>query len=218
MKIAAFAELSVEELANTITHGAGLVLSIVGFAVLLLLAILNGDAWHITSSIVYGTSLVVLYAASTLYHSSTTPHRKSFLQLLDHCCIYVLIAGSYTPFLLVVVRNGFGMGMLAFVWAIAVFGIMMKVMYRDRLKALGIVLYLAMGWLALAVVQPMYSALGLTPMILIVAGGLSYTAGMIFFGWKSIKHHHAIFHVFVLGGSILHYIVIAAYIVGRVSA
>jgi hemolysin III len=215
MKIAAFAELSVEELANTITHGAGLVLSIIGFVVLLLLAILNGDAWHVASSIVYGTSLVVLYAASTFYHSSTTPHRKSFLQLLDHCCIYVLIAGSYTPFLLIVVRNGFGMGMLAFVWAIAVFGIAMKVMYRDRLKALGIVLYLAMGWLALAVVQPMYAALGLTPMILIVAGGLSYTAGMIFFGWKSIKHHHAIFHVFVLGGSILHYIVIAGYIVAR---
>lgn len=215
MKLAAFAELSVEEVANTITHGAGLVLSVIGFIVLLALAVLNGDVWHITSSIVYGASLVVLYAASTFYHSSTTPHRKSFFQLLDHCCIYVLIAGSYTPFLLVVVRTGFGMGMLAFVWAIALFGIVMKVMYRERLKALGIVLYLAMGWLALAVMQPMYEALGLTPMALIVAGGLSYTGGMIFFGWKSIRHHHAIFHVFVLVGSILHYIAIAGYIVPR---
>lgn len=215
MRISAFAELSVEELANTITHGFGLLLSIIGSGVLLLLAILHGGWLYIASSTVYGASLIVLYAASTLYHSSTTPHRKSFLQLLDHCCIYVLIAGSYTPLLSLVVTTGFGLGMLAFVWAIAVFGIVMKVMYRERLNALGIVLYLALGWLGLAVVPPMYAALGLTPLILMVAGGLSYTAGMIFFGWKSLRHHHAIFHVFVLGGSILHYIVIAAYIVGR---
>lgn len=210
-----FAELSVEELANTITHGAGLVLSVIGFAILLALAILNGDKWYLIASIVYGISLVTLYAASTLYHSSTTAHRKAWLQLLDHCCIYLLIAGSYTPFLLVLLRSEFGMTMLAIVWSIAVFGISMKVMFRGRLKALGIFLYLAMGWIGVAAVQPLYVAAGVIPLALLIGGGLSYTAGMIFFGWKSIRHHHAIFHVFVLVGSILHYIAIAAYIVPK---
>lgn len=196
-----------------LTHGLGLVLSIIGFFVLALLAILNGDVWHIVGTAVYGTSLVVLYAASTFYHSTITPHRKSFLQLVDHCCIYLLIAGSYTPFLLIVVRGQFGFGMLAVVWTIAAFGILMKVLFRGRFKALGIVLYLAMGWLGVVVAPPMYLALGLTPLLLIMAGGLSYTAGMIFFGWKSIRHHHAIFHIFVLVGSILHYAVIAIYVV-----
>ena len=215
MRLSHFAELSVEELANVITHGAGLVLSVIGFIVLLALAVSNGDVWNITGTIVYGTSLVILYAASTLYHSAITPHRKSLLQMLDHCCIYLLIAGSYTPFLLIVLRDGIGPGMLAVVWAIALFGIVFKLIFRQRFKALGIVLYLAMGWLGLFLAGPMYSALGLTPLLFIMAGGLSYTAGMIFFGWKTIKHHHAIFHVFVLGGSILHYIVIAGYIVSR---
>lgn len=213
MSLSHFAELSVEELANVITHGAGLLLSVVGFAVLLVLAIVHGDVWHVTSTVVYGSSLVILYAASTLYHSAITPHRKSLLQMLDHCCIYLLIAGSYTPFLLVVLRDGIGPGMLAIVWAIAVFGIVFKLIFRQRFKGLGIFLYLAMGWLGLVVAPAMYAAMGLTPLLYIVAGGVSYTAGMIFFGWKSIKHHHAIFHVFVLLGSILHYIAITTYIV-----
>lgn len=206
-------ELSVEELANTTTHGAGLVLSVIGFGVLLTMALMNGDRWYLAASLVYGLSLVTLYAASTLYHSSTTAHRKAWLQLLDHCCIYLLIAGSYTPFLLVVLRDGFGLTMLGIVWAIAAFGIAMKVMFRDRLKALGIVLYLGMGWIGVVLVPPMYAAVGLAPLALLLGGGLSYTAGMIFFGWKRIRHHHAIFHIFVLIGSVLHYIAIAGYIV-----
>lgn len=205
-------QLSVEEVANTLTHGAGLLLSIVGFAVLATLAIIYGDGWHIASSIVYGASLVILYAASTFYHSAVTPHRKSFLQLVDHCCIYLLIAGSYTPFLLMVMRDSFGLGLLALVWAIAAFGIAMKVIFRERFNAVGIAMYLIMGWLGVVAVQPLYFALGLMPLILVIAGGISYTLGMIFFGWKSLKHHHAIFHVFVLAGSIIHFIAIAGYV------
>lgn len=205
-------ELSTEELANTLTHGIGLILSAGGFLFLAALAIFYRDAWHIASSIVYGASLVTLYAASTIYHSAITPHRKNFLQLVDHCCIYLLIAGSYTPFLLMVLRNSFGIGLLATVWAIAAFGIAMKIIFRDRFNAIGIAMYLVMGWLGVIAVQPLYFALGLMPLILVVAGGVSYTLGMIFFGWKSIKHHHAIFHVFVLAGSIMHFIAIAAYV------
>lgn len=212
MITAHFKQLSVEEVANTLTHGAGLLLSIIGFLVLATLAIIYGDGWHIASSIIYGSSLVILYAASTFYHSAVTPHRKSLLQLVDHCCIYLLIAGSYTPFLLMLMRDSFGLGLLALVWAIAAFGIAMKIIFRGRFNAGGIAMYLIMGWLGVVAVQPLYFALGLMPSILVVAGGVSYTLGMIFFGWKSLKHHHAIFHVFVLAGSIIHFIAIAGYV------
>ena len=210
---ARFAELSVEEVANSLTHGFGLILSIAGFAFLLFLALLKGDSWHVASSVIYGSSLVILYAASTVYHTSIDPVQKKRLQVLDHCCIYLLIAGSYTPFMLVVLRDGFAFTLLAVVWAAAAIGIAMKLTFRSRLvSGIGIALYLVMGWLGLVAAPPLYNALGPTPLALVGAGGLSYTAGMIFFGWHSIKHNHAIFHVFVLAGSILHFIAVARYV------
>lgn len=208
-------QLSVEEVANTLTHGVGLVLSVAGFVVLTALAILHGDAWHIASSIVYGLSLVVLYAASTVYHWTISPERKSVLQIVDHCCIYLLIAGSYTPFLLVVLRESFGMALLVLLWCLALLGIAMKVIYRHRTaRVAGMIMYLSMGWIGIVAMQPLYMALGLAPLVLVVAGGVSYTLGTIFFGWHSLKHHHAIFHVFVLLGSIVHFIAIAGYVIG----
>jgi len=205
-------KLSVEEIANSLTHGFGLLLSLAGFAFLVTLAALNGDRWHIASSIVYGTSLVVLYAASTCYHGTTSPKLKQKLQVVDHCCIYLLIAGSYTPFALVVLGGAFGTGLLAFVWAFALFGIAMKLIFRGRYNAAGVVSYLAMGWVGIIAVQPLYLALGAVPLALILAGGISYSLGVIFFGWHSIRHHHAIWHVFVLGGSIFHFLAVAIYV------
>ncbi|HEV7700569.1 MAG TPA: hemolysin III family protein, partial [Pyrinomonadaceae bacterium] len=146
------------------------------------------------------------------YHTSVTPHRKRFLQLLDHCCIYLLIAGTYTPFLLTVLRELGGWTALIIVWSFAVVGILLKVFFRDRLNALGIVFYLLMGWAGVLGIVPIYYALGPVATALVAGGGISYTLGMIFFGWHSIKHNHAIFHVFVLGGSILHYIAIVGYL------
>ena len=204
--------LSVEEVANSLTHGFGFILSLAGFVFLLVLALFKGDGWHLASSIIYGSSLVVLYAASTVYHTATDPVMKMRLQILDHCCIYLLIAGSYTPFILIELRDGFGFVLLAVVWTTAAVGIAMKIIFRARFKAVGIVLYLLMGWLGVVAAPPLYTALGMTPLALVAAGGLSYTAGMIFFGWHSIKHNHAIFHVFVLGGSILHFIAVARYV------
>jgi hemolysin III len=204
--------LPVEEVANTLTHGFGLLLSIVGFVFLLTLAFFKGDGWHIVSSIIYGASLVILYAASTIYHTATDPVAKKRLQVLDHCCIYLLIAGSYTPFALIVLRDSFGFDLLAIVWTTAAVGIAIKLIFRSRFSAVGIVLYLVMGWLGVIAAPPLYASLGMKPLALVAAGGLSYTAGMIFFGWHSIKHNHAIFHVFVLGGSILHFIAVAAYV------
>lgn len=204
--------LSVEEFANTITHGFGLVLSLAGFGVLIVMASLRGDPLLIAASVIYGLSLIVLYAASTIYHSATCPIRKEKLQLVDHCCIYLLIAGSYTPFLLVVMRGSFGLGLLAFVWAFAAAGTLMKVIFRGRFKAVGIASYLIMGWIGVLAIEPLYTALGAGPILLAVAGGLSYSVGVIFFGWKSLRHHHAIWHLFVLGGSIAHYCAIVIYV------
>jgi hemolysin III len=204
--------LSVEELANSLTHGFGLILSVAGFIFLTVLAIVNGDGWHIASSIIYGSSLVILYAASTIYHTATDLVWKRRLQILDHCCIYLLIAGSYTPFVLILLRNQLGAGILTVVWAVAVFGIAMKLIFRTRFSAIGIALYLIMGWIGVIAVQPLYLALGAAPLALVVGGGLSYTAGMIFFGWHGLRHHHAIFHVFVLTGSILHFVAVAFYV------
>lgn len=204
--------LSVEEAANSLTHGIGLLLSVAGFAFLVILAAIKGDGWHIAGSIVYGASLVILYAASTIYHATTDPVRKKWLQIVDHCCIYLLIAGTYTPFVLVVLRNGLGAGILAVVWTAAIFGIVMKVIFRLRFSAIAIALYLIMGWIGVFAAQPLYLALGTIPLLLVVAGGISYTAGMIFFGWHGLRHHHAVFHLFVLAGSILHFCAVAFYV------
>jgi hemolysin III len=204
--------LSVEEIANSLTHGFGLLLSIAGFIFLVTLALIKGDVWHITSSVVYGLSLIILYGASTFYHGTVSPKRKHTLQIVDHCCIYLLIAGSYTPFLLLLMRDSFGFSLLAFVWAFAVFGIAMKMIFRTRFSAVGVVSYLAMGWIGVIAIQPLYLALGWIPLALVIAGGLSYSVGVIFFGWHSLRHHHAIWHGFVLGGSIFHFLAIALFV------
>lgn len=203
----------VEEIANTVTHGFGLLLSIVGFVFLVAMASFNGDILHIASSIVYGLSLVVLYAASTFYHGATEPRLKRILQIVDHCCIYLLIAGTYTPFTLVVLRGSFGQSLLAFVWVFAIACILLKIFFGSRFMVVSVISYLVMGWAAIFAIEPLLAALGFVPIALVVAGGLAYTLGVIFFAWKSIKHHHAIWHVFVLAGSIFHFLAIAIYVI-----
>ena len=205
-------ELTVEEFANTITHGFGLVLSIAGFLLLVILASVHGDFWYILSSLVYGASLVTLYAASTFYHSAVSPELKRKLQILDHCGIYLLIAGSYTPFLLVVLRAGIGERMFFFIWTFALVGIFSKIFFFNRFKFASVLSYLVMGWIGVFAIEPLFSALGYAPIALIVAGGLAYSIGVIFFAWNSIRHHHAIWHVFVLAGSIFHFLAIAIYV------
>jgi len=206
-------ELTIEEFANTMTHGFGLVLSIAAFVFLVVLACLKGDFWHIASSLLYGLSLVVLYAASTFYHSATSPEQKRIFQIVDHCCIYVLIAGSYTPFTLIVLREGIGQNLFIFVWAFAILGIVSKLFFGKRFPVISVLSYLVMGWIGLVAVEPLFAALGFAPIALVVAGGLAYSIGVIFFAWKSIKHHHAIWHVFVLMGSIFHFLAIAIYVI-----
>lgn len=206
-------ELSVEEFANTITHGFGLALSIVGFVVLVVLAGLRGDAVSVSGCVIYGLSLVILYAASTMYHSAVAPELKNVLRVLDHCSIYLLIAGSYTPFGLIVLKGALGVNLLIALWAFAAIGILLKVFLRDRFVALSVVSYIVMGWLGILAIQPLFEAIGFVPILLIVAGGVAYSLGVIFFAWKRLRHHHAIFHIFVLAGSILHYAAVVLYVV-----
>jgi hemolysin III len=205
-------ELTIEEFANTITHGFGLALSIAGFLILVILASVKGDFWYIASSVLYGLSLVTLYSASTFYHSAVSPTLKKRLQIADHCCIYVLIAGTYTPFMLVVLRSGIGEMMFFFVWTFAVLGILAKIIFGERFKIASVLSYLVMGWIGVFAVQPLTAALGFGAVALVVAGGLAYSVGVIFFAWKSIRHHHAIWHIFVLMGSVLHFLAIAIYV------
>jgi hemolysin III len=204
--------LTIEEFANTITHGFGLVLSVAGFIFLVVMASLYGDAWYLASSILYGLSLIVLYSASTLYHGATSPGLKKSLQIVDHCCIYVLIAGTYTPFTLVVLRSSIGQSLFIFVWAFALVGIFMKLLFGKRFPVVSVLSYLVMGWIGILAVEPLFAALGLIPIALIIAGGLAYSIGVVFFAWESIRHHHAIWHVFVLAGSIFHFLAIAIYV------
>jgi hemolysin III len=205
-------ELTVEEFANTLTHGFGLVLSVAAFVFLLAMAILKGDGWYIASAVLYGLSLVTLYAASTFYHCEISPERKRRLQIVDHCCIYILIAGSYTPFTLIVLRDGIGQNLFIFVWAFALLGIASKLIFGKRFPVLSVLSYVVMGWIGIIAVQPLFAVLGFAPVALVVAGGLAYSVGVVFFAWKSIRHHHAIWHVFVLMGSIFHFLAIAIYV------
>jgi hemolysin III len=206
-------KLTIEEFANTLTHGFGLILSIAAFVFLVVTASIKGDFWYILSSVLYGLSLVILYAASTFYHSATSPEEKRILRIVDHCCIYVLIAGSYTPFTLIVLRSGIGQSLFIFVWAFALIGILTKVFFFERFPVLQVFSYLVMGWIGIVTVQPLFAALGLAPIALIVAGGVAYTLGVIFYAWHSIKHHHAIWHIFVLTGSLCHFLAIAIYVI-----
>ena len=206
-------KLSVEELANTITHGIGLALSIAGFIALLVVAAFRGGALRIISCAIYGATLVCLYAASTLYHSLSSPRVKRALKIFDHSAIYLLIAGTYTPFTLVTLRGGWGWSLFATVWALAMAGIVFKLWFIDHFKILSTVLYLAMGWIALIAIKPLVSTIPPHGLYWLVAGGLLYSIGVAFFAAQRLPFGHAIWHVFVIAGSTCHYFAVLFYVV-----
>jgi len=177
------------------------------------MAVFRGDPLVTAASVLYGLSLIVLYAASTIYHGATSVELKKRLQIVDHCCIYLLIAGSYTPFGVVIFNDPLGPGLMAGIWGFAAVGILIKLIIRDRFPAINVISYLLMGWLGVFAVQPLFNALGMAPVLLTIAGGVAYSLGVIFFPWKSIRHHHAIFHIFILAGSIIHYAAVVLYVV-----
>jgi hemolysin III len=202
----------IEELANGITHGIGLALSVVGLVVLVVLAVTRGNVWHIAGCTTYGVTLVLLYAASTMYHTLHTPRLKRILKILDHAAIYLLIAGTYTPFTLVNLRGFWGWTLFSLVWGLSVFGILWKLFHVERFQIVSTLVYLAMGWVVLIAIEPVMSAVPLSGIVWLVSGGLFYTVGVLFFAMNRLRYNHAIWHVFVMAGSICHYFAVMFYV------
>ncbi len=202
-----------EEIANTVTHALGMVMGIVGLILLLVKAIdRNADALTITSMSVYGGSIIVLFLASTLYHAIPYQKAKKALKTFDHCAIYLLIAGSYTPFLLVSLRTPLAIGLMIVIWSIALIGIIMKLAFVYRFKRLSLVTYLLMGWLSLVVIYQLALNLDIGGLTLLAVGGVIYTLGVIFYVAKRIPFNHAIWHGFVLAGCACHFFAIYLYV------
>jgi hemolysin III len=197
-----------EEFANALTHGAGAVLSAAGGAVLIVLAALRGDAWLVVGSAIFAAALLLLYTSSTLYHAARTTVLRRRFKVLDHCAIYVLIAGTYTPFMLGT-RGGWGWGLFGVVWGLAAAGVVFKLFFTGRFRLLSTVIYVAMGWLVLVGIVPLTRALPTTTLIWLLAGGIAYTAGTLFYHRPRLPFGHAIWHGFVLGGSICHGVAVA---------
>lgn len=194
-----------EELLNSLSHGIGAGLSIVGMIVLIVLAAGMGDPWKVVSFSIFGASLTLLYLSSTLYHGFRHPTLKRAFKMLDHCAIYLLIAGSYTPFLLVNMRGPVGWTIFAIVWGLALGGIILKIVYGHRLKALRVGIYLGMGWLILVAADDLAASLNSTALTLIITGGVIYTLGVIFYLADRLPFNHAIWHLFVVAGSVCHF-------------
>lgn len=195
----------IEELWNALTHGVGAVLALIGTIVLIVMAAIHGGGWHVTSAAIYGTSMVLLFLASTLYHAVRRPRLRQAFKMFDHCAIFLLIAGTYTPFLLVNMRGALGWMLFGVIWGLALLGIIFKLTFGHRYKALQVSTYLAMGWLVVVAATELPAILGATELVLLVSGGLAYTLGVVFYLVHRIPFNHAIWHLFVLAGGALHY-------------
>lgn len=201
-----------EELANSITHAIGVALSLAALVILVVYAAMQGDGWKIVSFSIYGTSLVLLYTASTLYHSFTSERAKHYLKIFDHAAIYLLIAGTYTPFLLVMIRGAWGWTLFGIIWGLAIVGIIFKLFFVHRFRIVSTIIYLLMGWLIIVAFRPLIANVPENGLYWLLAGGLSYSFGVIFYLWEKIPYHHAIWHLFVLGGSIFHFFAVLFYV------
>lgn len=195
-----------EEIANGITHGLGVLLSIVGLVALVTTAAFEGDVWQIVSFSIFGSTLIILYLASTLYHSISNPSLKIGLKIFDHSAIFLLIAGTYTPFLLIHLRSTLGWSLLAIIWTLAAVGIAIKLFCIQRSEKFSLGLYLFMGWLCIVAIHELTRTLPSASISFLVVGGIFYTAGVVFYAWDKLPYNHAVWHLFVLGGSISHFV------------
>jgi hemolysin III len=202
-----------EEVANSITHGIGVLLSIAGLAVLVNFSTTRGDTWHIVSCSIYGATLILLYTASTLYHSVPVPRIKGLLRTIDHSAIYLLIAGTYTPFMLVNLRGPWGWSLFGTIWGIAILGIILKTTSFGRLPGISLGFYLTMSWIIVIAIKPMLAVLDKGGLELLILGGLAYTAGVVFYVWEKLPYSHAIWHLFVMAGSAFHFFSILFYVI-----
>ena len=203
-----------EEFANALTHGVGIVASVIGGATLITLAAISGDTRQIVSAAVFTATLILLYTASTLYHAFHEAAVKARLKVLDHCAIFLLIAGTYTPFTLIALRGGWGWSLFGVIWALAVAGVVFKLFFTGRFRRLSTLIYIAMGWLVIVAMGPLVEALPAWTLGLLIAGGIAYTAGTFFYHRPRLPYAHAIWHLFVLAGSVLHFAAVAMQVTG----
>ena len=201
-----------EEKLNVLSHGIGLILSVVALILLVVFASLEGGLWHIVSFSIYGASLIVLYAASTLYHYVQNPKLRYRLNIFDHASIYILIAGTYTPFTLVVLDGWVGWTIFGVSWGLALIGVILKLFFIGRFDKISTIAYVLMGWLIVFAIKPLIHNLPIEGLLWLLAGGVFYTVGAVLYSIKSIKYNHAIFHIFVLLGSFSHFIAVFFYV------
>lgn len=201
-----------ETIANSITHGVGVGLSIAGTALILTIATLRGGAREIVSASIYGATLVLLYLASTLYHALPGPRVRHVFRILDHSSIYLLIAGTYTPFTLVSLRGGFGWSLFGIIWFLAIGGVVFKSLWVERFTGLSTAIYVLMGWLALVGIRPLYHSVSGPGFLWLIVGGVCYTGGVAFFCANRMRYAHAVWHLFVLAGSACHYCAVYFYV------
>lgn len=203
---AAYRKLSArEEIFNSITHGIGTLLSVAALVTLVVFAVMKGDTWHVVSFTIYGSTLVLLYLCSTLYHTFTKEKLKNLFARFDHAAIFLLIAGTYTPFLLTVLRGTLGWTLFGIIWGVALVGVVIRSIYLTRFRNLMVALYLAMGWMFVVAVGPMIRNLPQLSIIFLFLGGIFYSVGVVFYMWRNLKYGHGIWHLFVLAGSIMHF-------------
>lgn len=204
-----------EELLNSLTHGAGVLLSIAALVLLIIFSSIYGEARHVVSCTIFGVTLILLYTSSTLYHSFTKPSVKRLFKIFDHVCIYLLIAGTYTPFLLIALPGRLGWSLFGVIWFLAISGVIFKSIFISRFKILSTIAYVFMGWIIIFAIKPLMDSLPAGGIVWLVAGGLSYTLGVVFYAWKKLPFNHAIWHLFVLGGSICHFFAVIFYVLPR---
>ena len=201
-----------EEIFNSVSHGVGVALACVGFGILIVLSALYGDAWAMSSSIVYSFSLFALYLASTLYHACPNRRVKGVLQVLDHCSIFLLIAGTYTPYTLITLRGVLGWTLFAVVWGAAIVGVVLNAIDVRKYSRISMVCYVAMGWVVVLAIRPLMASLAWNGLVLLALGGVFYTVGIVFYVIRR-SYMHSIWHLFVLAGSVCHYLSILLYVI-----
>ena len=204
-----------EERASALTHGVGALAALAGGAVLVALASVTGDGWQLAAAIVFSACLLLLYLASTLYHAVQQPRAKSALKVFDHCAIYLLIAGTYTPFTLVGLRGDVGRNLFVAIWSLAAAGIVFKLFFTGRFRLLSTGVYIAMGWLVLLAIRPVWAALDAWTLGWLFAGGIAYTLGTVFYHRPSMRWSHAVWHLFVVAGSVCHYVAVLSQVLAQ---
>jgi len=202
-----------EEVANALTSGIGTVLSIAGLIVLVVYAALLGGPWHVVGVSIFGASLIFSHLSSTLYHAISQVRTKRVLKLIDHLAIYILIAGTYTPFTLVNLRGPWGWGLFVLIWTLGLAGVVIKTTKLSQVPYLSTAFYVAMGWTVVIVIKPLMETVAPGGIWLLLAGGLSYTAGVAFYAWNRLPYNHAIWHLFVIAGSVFHFLAVLLYVV-----